>query len=219
MGHSDDRTLAPERLDPTRDEWEQQVKESEPAYEAFLTYRNLGAKRSVAKVAAQLDKRTEGLHVWSKRWRWPERCRAWEAGLDAEYRAALVEERREMGRRHAQLARSVQGKVIQRLQTIDAETLTPNQLITWLETAAKIERQALGAPDATVAHTGDGGGPIRHTHEASLEMSDAARDFLSRLAEMPAAPNRTPLPSVQEVIDVPDADVLELVPGGAADAP
>ena len=55
--------------------WDQQPKESNPAFAAFRCYVEMGEKRSVRKVADQLDKSRTMVGRWSKRWKWPERVR------------------------------------------------------------------------------------------------------------------------------------------------
>jgi hypothetical protein len=56
--------------------WERQPGESDEAYEAFRTYLNLGANRSVAKVGQKCSKSKSLMDRWSAQWNWVERVRA-----------------------------------------------------------------------------------------------------------------------------------------------
>jgi hypothetical protein len=69
--------------------WDRQAKETSKAYDAFLTYRDLGFKRSVlqayrltvGKPEAQAS--SGGFLKWYKDFRWAERARAWDADRQA----------------------------------------------------------------------------------------------------------------------------------------
>ncbi len=53
--------------------WERQEKESEQAFQAFLTYLNQGVERATRKVARQLSKSESLIMRWSAKWNWPHR--------------------------------------------------------------------------------------------------------------------------------------------------
>jgi hypothetical protein len=98
-----------EPLDP----WEQQPGESQPAFEAFALYRDLGpSERSTRRVARDLDKNHTLIGQWSGRHRWVERVRAWDAEQDRQRRAALSKEAIEAGRRHGQALGAALGVLI-----------------------------------------------------------------------------------------------------------
>jgi hypothetical protein len=59
--------------------WERQENESARAFEAFAVYRDLGAQRSIAKVAEILGKSRALLERWSTKHDWVARCQALEA--------------------------------------------------------------------------------------------------------------------------------------------
>ena len=61
--------------------WERQPKESEEAYAAFLAYRDMGVKRTVAAIGKGDGKRTgfqRRCEGWSAKWRWVDRAREWD---------------------------------------------------------------------------------------------------------------------------------------------
>jgi hypothetical protein len=78
-------------LDPEKDPWERQGRESYPAWEAFRMYRDGGAKRSLDKVARRSGKDPTLIARWSRRHRWVERVVAYEAELDRVARREIVE--------------------------------------------------------------------------------------------------------------------------------
>lgn len=86
--------------------WERQPSESHKAYEAFRIYRDMGRDRSLVKVGQalglkQVRKGTTNtftdpggnVSVWSSRFRWVERVRAFEAYLDT---ILLAEQEKQM---------------------------------------------------------------------------------------------------------------------------
>ena len=75
------------------------------------------------------------------------RALAWDGEQDRLLRLALIEERVEMGRRQARIARVAMSKIVQWLMELDPSTLTPVSAARWLEVAVKVERLALGEPD------------------------------------------------------------------------
>lgn len=127
-------------------------------YEAFEHYRNMGPSRSVDRAYRQLmvekGKRSEeevgSLSAsgrwwdWYKRFNWGERAQAWDA--HNEYQRAIEQEeaRREMAVRHAGIAMMAQNKIIQRLNSLRPEDLSPRDCITWLDIAVKVERLSRG---------------------------------------------------------------------------
>lgn len=53
--------------------------ESQKAYEAFVTYRDMGVQRSLAKVAEKLGKSSQIISRWSAKHAWGERVAEWDA--------------------------------------------------------------------------------------------------------------------------------------------
>jgi hypothetical protein len=71
--------------------WDQQPRETEPSYRAFLVYRDLGADRSFEAARVLYLPSAGGrlrskrlLARWSTRHEWVERCRAWDNHRQAE---------------------------------------------------------------------------------------------------------------------------------------
>ena len=52
--------------------WERQKGESEKAFEAFVTYRDMGEKRTLTAVAEKLQKSGTLIRRWKSAWDWAE---------------------------------------------------------------------------------------------------------------------------------------------------
>lgn len=152
---SNDHTRAPEvlnalerrklELDPLRDAWEQQPHETDRNYGLFAMYRDHGRLRSVAQVAALSDVMTYGAMTRiSRANRWTERAGRWDAEQDRLAAIRLQDAREEMARKHAKAAQALMKKALDRLETLDITAISPHALVLMLDTAARIERAALG---------------------------------------------------------------------------
>lgn len=144
--------------------WLRAESEGHIPYEAFEKYRDMGPSRSVDKAyrnfMVQKGKRSEeevtSLSAsgrwweWYKRFNWGERAQAWDA--HNEYMRAIEQEeaRKEMATRHAGIAMMAQNKIIQRLQSLRPEDLSPRDCITWLDIAVKVERLSRGESTVNV---------------------------------------------------------------------
>lgn len=120
--------------------WERQKKESEKAYEAFLVYRDLGAKRTFAAVAEQLQKSGSLIRRWKDRWEWTERVRAYDNELEKEARAKAVSDRKKMAERHIGIAAQLQKKALEALACLSVEEMSPRDIREFLKMATDLER-------------------------------------------------------------------------------
>lgn len=125
------------------DPWDRRPGETDEAWKAFTTYRDLGPNRGITAVAKELHKSRTLIGRWSSKHQWVPRVQAFDREDDRRFIADMRQERKEIARRHLRLANVVQGKVVERLQTIDVKTLKPADLIRWLEVTAKIQKDAL----------------------------------------------------------------------------
>jgi hypothetical protein len=134
--------------------WERQDDETSVAFEAFAAYRDLGSARSTAKAAKVIGKSKVLCDRWSGRHAWVRRIEAWEREQDRLWRLEQAGARREVARRHARLASAAQAKVVARLQSLKAEDLSPGELMRWLDTSVRIERQAYDFDNADTRDAG-----------------------------------------------------------------
>jgi hypothetical protein len=127
--------------------------ESKPAFEAWRVYARLMEKRSIRKVAQQLDKSTTLIGRWSVVWKWQERARLWDDYVSETENLAFIKERQAMARRQAQASVIQQNCATRALIELDAEVaagrrkLTPSEITRMLSEGAKLERINRGDPD------------------------------------------------------------------------
>lgn len=131
-------------LDPTQDAWEQQPAETTRNYGYFTMYRDMGRLRSVAQVATMGPLTYRTLSRVSQFNKWVERAGLWDAEQDRITSIRLQGAREEMAKHHAKGARLLFDKALERLKTINVNSISPTALVMMFEAAARIERAALG---------------------------------------------------------------------------
>lgn len=124
--------------------WERQKGESARAYEAFTTYRDMGAGRSHNKVVQKLGKNRATISLWSSKYDWVKRVNAWDAEQDRITRQAQIEEIKKMRKRHADLANAMLVKAAKALHRIPDDEVKAGDVSRMVETAAKLERISRG---------------------------------------------------------------------------
>lgn len=125
--------------------WERQQSESEEAYEAFSVYRDMlskTGKRSTAKVGQELGKSKTLMDNWCKRWNWVERARTWDNELARQGKEQAAKDAREMQQRHVKIAKKMQLKALEALETLDPEMLDGNIVVKLIVEGTKLERSA-----------------------------------------------------------------------------
>jgi len=145
-------------LDPAINAWEQQKAENPRNYGLFSMYRDSGRLRSVAQTATLTDAVSYASLARIARFnKWAMRAGLWDAEQDRITAIRLQDAREEMAIRHASAARKLMDKALERLKTLDIDSISPHALILMIDTAAKIERAALGLETlnkgATAANT------------------------------------------------------------------
>lgn len=195
----------PIRLDSQRDPWEQQPGESDLMFSRFRTYLELGRTRTLTQAAEILTStgdvaKLRGVYIRtiSSQFRWSQRVGAWDREQDRLERERLVEQRRDMIRRHRAIANDLTAKAKAALGKVKIEKLTPLDIVRMLRLAAQIEAAALGLPSDTVAVTGPAGGPVLLDDLTGLT-DEQRRDRLAELGREVMARAGAPL-------DDPDAE-------------
>lgn len=120
--------------------WERQKGESDKAYEAFVTYRDMGTNRSIRAVAQKLAKSRTQIGKWSSGWEWTERVRAYDNELEKEARAQAVKDRKDMTSRHIKIAMQLQKKALEALTSLEVEAMTPKDIKEFIKMATDLER-------------------------------------------------------------------------------
>jgi hypothetical protein len=109
--------------------------------------------RSTSKLAKLYRKLRTNFTVWSSKYDWVARCHAYDAFVDRELRDAALEARKDMNRRHLQLAHSLEGAGALGLNKIIAaekagtSLLKPCEVKDFIALGMQTERLALGEPD------------------------------------------------------------------------
>lgn len=93
--------------------WDCQPGETSRAYEAFVTYRDLGPSRNVQRTANELGKNYTTVHGWSQKWSWAERAAAWDSMPGRKTEEAYEA----MAKRVAEQHERVATKLMSRLET------------------------------------------------------------------------------------------------------
>lgn len=135
----------PIELDPEIDAWMQQPRESPRNYGLFLMYRDMGRIRTVAQAAALTDVISfASLARVARMNLWVERATKWDVEQERLTGIRLLDAREEMATRHAKIARKMYDMAFERLKNLNVDMISPHALILLIDTAAKIERAALG---------------------------------------------------------------------------
>ena len=128
--------------------WDQQANESAKAFQRFAQYRDMGAGRSLRKLASNLSLNASTLAEISKKHSWQERIAAFDAYIDKASQYNQVAQVRAMKRRQIALALRAQ-KVAEKglkklLRDLDDEQLvrklSPEGLSKILDTGCRLER-------------------------------------------------------------------------------
>ncbi len=128
--------------------------ESDPAWEAFLIYRDMGTERRLKKVAEKCGKNNRLIARWSTEHHW--RARAWQH--DCELDAVRIKTHKDsiadMSKRHADLAAQMLEKAAKRLESLDAAELSSRDIAQILRVAVEIERNSRGADHILIPRRG-----------------------------------------------------------------
>ncbi len=133
-------------------DWERLTGESSKAFEAFCMYRDMGTQRTIVKLrdiylqkyGKKVSNRT--LEAWSVKYHWVARARAYDDHIEELKREAHEKAIIEMTERQAAIAKKFQTVLIERLQTLNPDELTPTDMSRWFDIAARIERLNRGEP-------------------------------------------------------------------------
>jgi hypothetical protein len=176
-------------LAPDREPWVRQPRESEKGYVAFQAFLNQKKPRSIVRLAAELPKPVATLYEWSSRNHWYERVAQFDGFVRRSLDAELVEQRIEMNKRHAQLAKAMSAKVAARIQSLQPDELSPGELGRWMQVISMTERLALG--EATSIEGSDGTSPgvnvevnIDQREQEVVFDRGTVAEILGRLAEL-----------------------------------
>ncbi len=135
--------------------WDQQPNESSKAFERFALYRDMGAGRSLRKLAKDLELNPSTLAEISKRHDWQERVTAFDAYIDKASQHNQIIQTKAMKRRQIVLALRAQKlaeKALKKLmRDLDDDAflrkLRPEGLAKLLDTGCRLERLNRDEPE------------------------------------------------------------------------
>jgi uncharacterized protein YoaH (UPF0181 family) len=142
--------------------WERQPGESAKAFLIFCIYRDMGADRTLREASQQSGRSKKFLERLSARDNWVSRSLAYDDHLQRIELAAAEKARREMGKRHAQIAMLMEKKALEKLQALAAESMSTGDTIKMMDVAIKAERLARGESTENVSATLAGGLNVAH---------------------------------------------------------
>lgn len=99
--------------------WEIQQGEPSKAFHFFTIYRDMGAERTLKKVALATGKAEVTINKLSQQWNWQERVRAWSGELDRIRREITLKATEDMAKRHIHTSMS-----FQRIMLLPVEAIT-----------------------------------------------------------------------------------------------
>lgn len=127
--------------------WHRQPGETDKAYHAFVTYRNLEPPlRSHARVVSELGKSRALISRWSAEWDWVERAAAWDEEQEIRLLATRIETKKKMDEEHLKIVRAGRNKAVERLRDVDLTDASLTELRYWLDTFMSWERLIIGEP-------------------------------------------------------------------------
>lgn len=180
--------IKPITLDPALDPWERQPKESLKRYAQYCDYRDQGRTRTLRKSAESLALADGYVRDVAAAFKWRDRVEAYDRHLDRLYEASWVEERRKAAENDSKILGAAVGKLAQRLGTLDANSLNNGDFVRLLDVAMRHRRALFGDPQATIAVTGQGGGPLSIHLAEFTQMPPEQRRV--RLADLAASVDR-----------------------------
>ena len=164
--------------DQEKHDWDRQPRETSRSYELFCVYRDLGSGRSLTKArqSASGVPSIPRLKVLSVRWNWVDRARKYDDYLEHQDRLQQEKERREMRKRHANIALLGQNIAVKAMEVLltkvqsGEQGVAPADVTRLVDISVKVERLARGEPTDSHELSGPSGGPIEFAN-----MSDDQR--------------------------------------------
>lgn len=186
-----------------RHPWEQQAGEGKRRYEQFVAYREQGPTRRLEKVCERFGITRSSIKQYERVYLWHQRVQAFDKYMEDQWILALREHTKTMVQRHLQLGEKVRLKVMARLESLNADALTPTELVRMADLYSKVTRVALGEPESHVAVTGKTGAP-------PIQVTSVPGDEHTREQQMRAATVELAQRLGLEAVNLSAEDILEL---------
>lgn len=163
--------------------YDRKADESDPAFEAFVLYRDAGVSRNTRSVAKELDKSHTIVGRWCTEHGWVKRARAWDKEVDRRNQLGQLKEVEAMRRRQIKMALSMQelGMIELEKELATAKRrkkkrgdLDEKTIVKLIDQGAKLERLNRGEPGEIVQSNSDG----------SVDLTGLTTAELRKLKEM-----------------------------------
>lgn len=135
---------------PPVESWDQQLNETDIAFQYFQDYLHLGPQRTLGQVAIIHHCHYQNISHQSYKHNWRTRAFDFDREQDRLFALEVMDERKKSVMQVVRLADKFLQKVSRRLEEIDPRILTPRELISWYEVAVKMRRLALGEPTEVI---------------------------------------------------------------------
>jgi hypothetical protein len=163
--------------------WGQQSNESSSAFGRFVQYRDMGAGRSLRKLAQELELNPSTLAEISKKHQWQGRVAAFDAYIDKASQHNQIAQVKAMKRRHLALALRAQklaAKGLKKLiHDLDDDNflrkLSPEGLAKILDAGCRLERLNRDEPEQNIEIRG-----ARNYDNLTLEELSQLRDLMAK---------------------------------------
>ena len=126
--------------------WERQENESPQSFGAFAEYRDMGADRSIPKVAQKCTKNESLIKRWSAANGWVKRAEAWDNEQDRLTREKLTKGVTGMRKKYVDICAAATLKIAQALKNVNIERNSFKDITAALKIIMEIERINRGEP-------------------------------------------------------------------------
>lgn len=160
--------------------------ETPKAWQAFVVYRDMGYKRSIAKAAREIGITPSLAERWSTKYGWVARVQAYDDYIERLKREKQGKGLLEMEERQAREAMLLQQKGLEMLKQLEPDTASWSDAVKLIIEGAKLERLARGEPTENIRE--DLHGEVIQSHEyeivqrviADSESMEMARELFRR---------------------------------------
>lgn len=127
-----------------RKPWERLPEEGTEAFEAFREYRDMGEKRTQAKVGEKLGKSETLMSRWSAEYDWVKRAQAWDDEVERQASKNLLKDIAKMRARQRKQAVKMQLKGLQLLDSINVGDAKLSEIVSLMKLGMEQERICMG---------------------------------------------------------------------------
>lgn len=131
--------------------WERQSTEEWKEYEWFCKWRDsLPGDRRITTFSRNINSSPATVKKVMERNQWEKRFNLYRQKLQEEKNELDEIDRQEMYKRHASLSLQLQNKLVDAIDNINHEDLSPRDIATWLDIAVKVDRLSKGESTSNV---------------------------------------------------------------------